>query len=92
MLKRALSPFSVVSVKDEGLTGVKNGKLLNEIEGRFDVLITADKNLRYQQNLTNRKLAIVELPFNSWKRLAPLVDHLKQCLSSIRPGQYVELK
>lgn len=43
---------------------MKNGRLLAALEGVYDVLLTADKNLRYQQNLTGRQLAIIELPTN----------------------------
>jgi len=71
--------------------GTKNGDLISAAEGQFDVLITADKNLRYQQQLKNRKLAIVELPFNSWNRLCPMTATIQAALNAIQPGQYVEI-
>jgi hypothetical protein len=43
-----------------------NGNLLLEAEARFNELVTTDQNLRYQQNLVNRRLAILVLPFASW--------------------------
>src|SRR5947207_1497262 len=54
----------VATVQDLGLAGMANGPLLAQLEGRYDVFVTADQNLRYQQNLAGRSLAIVELPTN----------------------------
>ena len=58
------SQHQVVTVQDLGLAGTLNGELLACLEGNHDVFVTADKNLRYQQNLMGRTLAIVELPTN----------------------------
>lgn len=48
----------VKTVADLGLSGATNGALLAHLDGSFDVFLTADKNLRYQQNLTERSLAV----------------------------------
>jgi len=59
------------------------------VESRFDVLLLADKNLRYQQNLTGRKIALVELPTNRWpflKLMASRIVNLKR-----KMGVFVEL-
>ena len=80
-----------LTVDMAGLKGVENGNLIQAAEGKFDVLITADKNLRYQQNLVARRIAIIELPFNSWKRLRPIVPLIQSALAIIRPGQYLEI-
>ena len=58
----------VVTVQELGLAGVANGALLAQLEGDHDVFVTADKNLRYQQNLAGRGMAIVELPTNRLPR------------------------
>lgn len=50
----------------EGRAGVENGDLLKLVDGVFDVMVLADKNLRYQQNLASRRIAFVELPRNRW--------------------------
>lgn len=68
---------------------MKNGPLLRSLEGAFDVFVTADKNLRYQQNLSGRRLAIVELPSNRWPLLRPLGARIAAVLDSCRPGDYV---
>ena len=90
-LKNALTGGEFFTVEMTGLKGKKNGELVSAAEGQFDVLITADKNLRYQQQLKKRKLAIVELPFNSWKRLRSLIMPIQNALDAIKPGEYVEI-
>ena len=47
-----------------GWTGTKNGELLRRAEAEFDVFVTADQQLRFQQNLSGRALAIIVLPTN----------------------------
>jgi len=88
-LKNYLPGFEVFTVEQADFKGLKNGDLLSAAIGKFDVLITADKNLRYQQNLKGRTLAIIELPMNSWKRLKPLVPGILAALSRIKAGQYL---
>lgn len=90
-LKQALTGMDVYTVEMAGLKGVKNGSLLKAADGAYDVLITADKSLRYQQNLTNRKIAILELPFNSWRRLQSLMPEIQKALNSLSPAQYLEI-
>ena len=53
------------SIQDLGWAGKQNGELLSLVEANFDVLVTLDTNLRYQQNLTGRKIAIVVLRCSS---------------------------
>jgi hypothetical protein len=87
-LRKVLTKVEVATVDMAGLKGMSNGQLIAAIEGKFDVLITADKNLRYQQRLTGRKLAIIELPHNSWPKLTALVPAIEAALSRIQPGEY----
>lgn len=54
-LRKLLSDYAVTSVQREGLGGAKNGELLEALDGKFDVFILCDKNLRYQQNLKGRQ-------------------------------------
>lgn len=74
------------------MAGIRNGDLLDRLEGMYDVLITADKNLRYQQNLAARKVAIVELPTNRWPLLRPLINRIIELVTRISPGAYVRLE
>jgi hypothetical protein len=55
----------------------------------FSILfITADKNLRYQQNVQSRRIAILELPTNRWPKLIQLRQEVEAVLLGIRPGEY----
>lgn len=62
ILKRKLSGLAISTVQEMKWSGTKNGALLDLDEGQFDVFITTDKNLRYQQNLAGRRLAFILLP------------------------------
>ena len=65
VLKRLLTGFEIETVQDLGWAGITNGALLELVEGHFDVLITSDQNLRYQQNLTGKQLSVIQLPTNT---------------------------
>lgn len=69
-LRRSLEGHDVRTASEMAWAGLTNGELLAAAEGAgFDVMVTGDKNLAYQQNLEGRKLALVVLGTNSWKRL-----------------------
>lgn len=74
-----------------GWTGIKNGELLTLAEQHFDVFITADKKLRYQQNLTGRRLAVFVLPSNQVPVVAALLPAIEQALTAIQPGTFVDI-
>lgn len=90
-LKRYLSAYNVTTVQEQGWSGVKNGELIARIEGLYDVFITSDKNIKYQQNLTGRIIAILELPTNRLKVLETLIDKILVEVESISPGVYVQI-
>ncbi len=73
-LKQMLSELEAVPVKDMAWTGIRNSELLAKAESEFDVLLTADKNLRYQQNLTGIHLAIIVFPSNRLRTIQGLRD------------------
>jgi hypothetical protein len=60
-------------------------------EGRFDVLITTDKNLRYQQSQAGRRLAVLVLPTTSWSRQQQEIPAIVAALASLKSGDYSEL-
>lgn len=64
---------------------------LNAAESRFDVFITTDKNLRYQQNLAKRDLAILELPTNQVPVIEALIPIIDAALDNIRAGNFVAI-
>jgi hypothetical protein len=60
-------------------------------QAEFDVLITTDQNLRYQQNLVDRKLAIMVLPTTSWPKLQGHAARILAALNQMQSGSYSEL-
>ena len=90
-LKGIFSNHSVTTVQEQGLAGTLNGALLARLDGVFDVFITADKNLRYQQNLRERAIAIVELPTNRLALLRPMAHRITAAVDAIRPGEYAQV-
>lgn len=90
-LRRFLTGHDLATIEQAGWKGVENGDLLQKAEAAFDAFITADKNLRYQQNLTSRRIAILELPTNDWLQLRPRVPEIQHALDSLKSGDYVAL-
>jgi hypothetical protein len=74
-----------------GWAGVRNGELLRRAEAQFDALITADQNLRYQQNLSGLNLAILVLPTNQVPLVIRLVPVVAAYLTSVQPGAVVDI-
>lgn len=81
------------TVRRAGFGSKKNGELLKIADGKWDVLLTSDRNIKYQQNMTGRNLSIVILcvKSNRMKDLLPLMPACTQALLSIQPGQMVEV-
>ena len=86
-----LSGHRVTTVSEQGWGGVKNGRLLTLIDGSYDVFVTADKNLRYQQNLEGRQISIIEVPFNDSEKLLPLTSEILLAIEQSLPGSYIEI-
>ena len=90
-LKRYLSAYEVTTVQEQGWAGFKNGELMTRIDGVYDVFLTSDKNLKYQQNLTGRTIAIIELPTNRLKLLETITDKILAEVESVSLGMYVQV-
>lgn len=92
-LKYDLPGHRVSTVPELGWAGTKNGALLRLAETTFDVFITADQNVEYQQNLRSRVLRIVVLvaPNNRSETLRPLMPQVALVLQSIQPGDLVHV-
>ncbi|OGA22615.1 MAG: hypothetical protein A3I02_14385 [Betaproteobacteria bacterium RIFCSPLOWO2_02_FULL_67_26] len=90
-LRQHFSGHQVETAFELGWSRLTNGELLAAAEGRFDVLVTTDKNLRHQQSLSGRKLAVLVLPTTSWPRLSAHVPGIASALASVKPGEYLEL-
>jgi hypothetical protein len=76
-----------------GYGSKKNGELLRLAENVWDVLLTSDRRMKYQQNIMGRKVSVVVLcaKSNRMEDLLPLMPAFAQALLSISPGQIVEV-
>ncbi len=85
-LKRDLAGHQVHTVEDAGFKGLENGDLLKAASGAYEVLITVDQNLPYQQNIAGLNIAILILAAkrNSYVRLKPLIPRALNALDVIR--------
>lgn len=91
-VRLALSSNQVATAYERGWAQLKNGALLQAAEqAGFDVLVTADKNLRYQQRITARRIAIVELPTNSLPALLPKFGVIAETVNRVQPGEYLNI-
>lgn len=93
-LKRQFVGASVSTVAEMGWSGKKNGELMRVARGEFSVFVTADQNLRYQQNLAYADIAVIVLvaPNNRIESLTPLMPQVNALLGSIAAGEVVEVK
>ena len=93
-LKRELTDYQVRTVVEMGWSGKKNGELLQLMtQESFTILLTADQNLRYQQNLQEAGIGVVVLvaPSNRLPDLIPLMPKARNVLSAIAPGEVIEV-
>ena len=81
------------TVREAGFGSKENGELLVAADGNFDVLFTVDKNLRYQQNISGRKIAILIIlsASNDLEDIRPHLPDALLALQTIKPGQFVEV-
>lgn len=91
-LRQLLSPHQVETAYERGWNTLKNGALLSvaEQEG-FEVLVTTDQNLRYQQNLGDWRVAVVVLSSTSWPRIQKAVTAIRQAIEAALPGSCTEV-
>lgn len=87
------SPDHEVSTAYElGWSNLKNGELLQMAEtSGFEALVTTDQNLRYQQDLASRKIAIVVLSTTSWPRIRTCAYLIANTLGNIKPNSYTKI-
>lgn len=91
IVKKRLPDRGIKTVQEMGWSGIKNGELLKLVERQFDLFITSDKNLRYQQNLAGRQLAIVLLPSNQVPVLVSLLSEIDEAIGNADPGEFREI-
>jgi hypothetical protein len=83
---------TITEARTRGWNTLTNGNLLSEAErAGFDVFVTADKNMQYQQNLTGRKLAIVVLSTPQWPVVRLPIPEIVAAIDAATPGTFIEL-
>jgi hypothetical protein len=91
-IRAHLAEHEVRTAAQQGWDTLKNGELLAVAEADgFDVLLTTDKNLLYQQNLSGRRIAVVVLGLQQWPSLRPHVWRVAEAIQSATPGSYLEI-
>lgn len=92
-LKRDLISHEVATVVEAGFSGLANGALLRAAAGLYDVLITVDRNLQYQQNVKSLEIAVLVLVAGGIKaeHLRPLVPQVLDALKTIQAGEIVAI-
>jgi hypothetical protein len=91
-LRGFLNSHTVTTVYEKGWSTTRNGDLLQLADQEmFEVLLTTDQNLKYQQNLTKRQLAVVVLPTTSWPVIQNHTAKIAAVLASIAPGDFIEI-
>ena len=92
-VRDAFINHEVQTVKSMGWAGITNGKLMALAQHSFDVFVTDDQNLEYQQNLAKLKLVliVVTVPDNNIKYFRPIFHRLLLAIESIMPGQVIHI-
>jgi hypothetical protein len=91
-VRRLVVGCAVESVAEAGRAGLTNGALITAAEqAGFEVMVTADQNIRYQQNLTGRRLALVVLTTNHWDTIQAYGTGILGAVEAATPGSYVTI-
>lgn len=91
-LRALLAGHIVETAFERGWSQLQNGDLLDSAEAEgFDIFITTDQRLKYQQNLSGRKLAILVLATTSWPRIQHHAQRILVAVEALKPGAYVEV-
>jgi predicted nuclease of predicted toxin-antitoxin system len=92
-LKRELPGHEVRTVPEMGWATKKNGDLLRLAVGQFDVLLTVDRSLAYQQNITSMPISIISIQSRSNRLidLSPSMPKVLEVLTTIQPSQIVRI-
>ena len=92
-LRYALKGHVVVEAIERGWDKLVNGELIAVAEAAgFDLLLTTDKNIRHQQNLTGRKMALMVLSTNNWSLVKTHIGEIMAAIDAAAPGSYTEVE
>ena len=91
-LRQYLIEHSVTTAYEEGWSNLSNGDLLKSAEDKgYQIFVTTDRNLRYQQNLRDRQIAIVVLLSTSWPKIRTQNEKVCGVINAIKIGDYTEI-
>ena len=90
-LRNHLKGHTVETAFELGWSTLENGELLAAAEDSFDLMITTDQNLRYQQNLAGRNLSVLVLMSTSWPLLRKSVQQILEAIDRLGPGELSEI-
>jgi hypothetical protein len=91
-LRKYLVGHAVYTADEMGWSALKNGDLLTSAEANaFELLISTDQGLKYQQTLSGRKIAIIVLLTTSWPRIQRHVHLVKDAVAKVTPQSYQEV-
>lgn len=90
-LKRDFTGHEVHTVEEAGFKGLKNGRLLQVASDQYDILVTVDKNLQYQQNLKTIVIAVIVLKAkrSTYPMLKHLMPQVLEAIEKIKPGEMI---
>jgi predicted nuclease of predicted toxin-antitoxin system len=91
-MHKFLNGHECSTAQQHGWGGIKNGDLLRLAEKKFDLFITSDQNIRYQQNLAGRQIAILELSTNDLRRIQAAAGLIQSAIAKIQPQDFRQLE
>lgn len=91
-LRKILDGHTCRTAQQMGWKNIRNGELLDLAEDEFDLFITADQGVSYQQNLAGRQIGILELSTNKLRRIEAAANQIKEAVDSIGPTEFRRLE
>ncbi|MEO7142466.1 MAG: hypothetical protein ABI165_03085 [Bryobacteraceae bacterium] len=92
-LARFLTGHSVEEARSRGWEELSNGELIDvAAQAGFELIVTTDKNIRYQQNLKTRKIGIIVLEHSQWPMVKLAAGNIVAAVDAAKPGSYLEVE
>jgi hypothetical protein len=91
-MHKFLTGHECLTAQQRGWGGIKNGDLIGLAEKEFDLFITSDQNIRYQQNLAGRQIAILELSTNDLRRIQAAAELICSAVATMQPREFRRLE